>query len=136
MLIEDRYFDGLSYEEVRDLVFNVGTTESFGRGDPAAHELEGIAGTASRDCRCPVEFVLGGCPDHLARGRHQRLDRRDKIVGDRAADAAIGQFHDIFRRAIRDRAAFQDLAIHADIAELVDDHRQPTPIGICKHLAD
>jgi penicillin amidase len=27
--------DGLSYEEVRDLVFNVGTTESFGRGGDA-----------------------------------------------------------------------------------------------------
>jgi len=42
--------------------------------------------------------------------REQLLDGRDEIVGDGAADAAIGQLDDILRRAIGDGAALQDLA--------------------------
>ena len=57
--------------------------------------------------------------------RQDLVERRDEIVGDGAADAAIGQFDDVFLRAGVDAAALQDLAVDADIAELVDDDGQP-----------
>ena len=68
--------------------------------------------------------------------RHERLDRRDEIIGHGAADAAIGQFHDVFRRAIGDRAAFEDVAIDAHIAEFIDHHGQPFAAGVLHQVAD
>ena len=52
--------------------------------------------------------------------RQQRLDSRHEVIGHGAADAAIGQFDDVFRRAIGDRAALQDFAIHPQRAEFID----------------
>src|SRR5262249_10845277 len=54
----------------------------------------------------------------------QLLDGRQEIVGHGAADAAIGQLDDILVAAGRDAAAGDDLAINAEIAELVDHDRE------------
>ena len=67
--------------------------------------------------------------------RHQRLDRGDEIIGDGAADAAVGQFDDVFLGAVRQGAGAQNLAIHADIAEFVDDHRQPLALRVLQQVA-
>ena len=63
------------------------------------------------------------------------LQRRHEIVGDGAADAAVGQLDDRVLGAALDAAALQDLAVDADIAELVDDHREAAAVGILQHVA-
>ena len=65
----------------------------------------------------------------------QALQRRHEIVGDGAAEAAVGQLDDGVLRAALDAAALQDLAVDADIAELVDDHGEPPAAGILQHMA-
>jgi hypothetical protein len=47
--------------------------------------------------------------------RQQVFHRRDKVIGHRATDAAIGQFDDIFRRAIGNGAGLQNIAIHPSV---------------------
>ena len=66
----------------------------------------------------------------------QGLDGRHEIVGDRAADTAIGELDDIVFRARGDAAASQNLAIDADIAEFVDDQGQTTALCLLEQMAD
>src|SRR5262249_11997155 len=47
------------------------------------------------------------------------------IIGDRATDAAIRQFENVVVRAGNIAAAQQHIAVDAELAELVDDDRQP-----------
>ncbi|KAG5721817.1 hypothetical protein E4T56_gene9134, partial [Termitomyces sp. T112] len=68
--------------------------------------------------------------------RQQPFDRGNEIIGHRAADAAIGQFDDIFRRAIRYGAGLQNIAIHPQRAEFIDHHGQPAPPGMADQMAD
>ena len=56
--------------------------------------------------------------------RQQRLDGRHEVVGDGAADAAIGEFDDVLLGAALDAAVLKDVAVDPDIAELVDDERR------------
>ena len=55
---------------------------------------------------------------------------RQEIVGDRAAQAAIGQLDDVVVGASRVAAAEQQLAVDAELAELVDDDGEPPPGGM------
>ena len=68
----------------------------------------------------------------------QRLDRRQEIVGDGAADAAVGEFDDGEPSGPQalDAAAAQHVAVDADVAELVDDERQPPTLRRFQHVAD
>ena len=54
----------------------------------------------------------------------QRLDGRQEVVGDGAAQAAIGQLDDVVVAARRVAAAEQQFAVDAEFAELVDDDRE------------
>ena len=72
----------------------------------------------------------------LRRARQDQVERRHEIVGHGAADAAIGELDDVLLRAGLDAAAFEDLAVDADIAELVDDDRQPAAAGVLQDVAD
>ena len=65
----------------------------------------------------------------------QRVQGRHEIVGHRAADAAVGQFDDVFLRAAFDAAALDEGAVEADIAELVDEHGEPAAAGILQQVA-
>ena len=56
--------------------------------------------------------------------REQRLDRRREIIGDGAAQTAVGQFDDIFVGAIIDAAGAQNLAVDPDIAKFIDHQRE------------
>ena len=60
-----------------------------------------------------------------------RRQRRQKIVGDGAAQAAIGQLDDVVLGAGRVAAAEQQLAVDAELAELVDDDGQPVARRAC-----
>ena len=51
-----------------------------------------------------------------------------EFIGDGAAQTAVGQFDDVFLGTSGIAATFQDLAINADIAELVDNDGKP-PAG-------
>ena len=64
------------------------------------------------------------------------VERRHELVGDRAAQAAVGELDDVLLRAGGVAAAFEDLAVDADVAELVDDHREPAPVRVGQHVAD
>ncbi len=66
----------------------------------------------------------------------QRIHGGDEVVGDRAAEAAIGQLDDVGLVAGGDAAAAQDLGIDADIAELVDDDGEAAAAGILEQVAD
>ncbi len=58
----------------------------------------------------------------------QLLHGRDEIVGDGAADAAIGEFDDVVLGAGLRAAALQHVAVDAEIAEFVDDQRDPRAV--------
>jgi len=55
----------------------------------------------------------------------EALQRRHELVGDAAADAAIGQLDDVVLAATLNAAILQDLPVDPEIAELVDDQREP-----------
>jgi len=61
----------------------------------------------------------------------QTLEGRQKIVGDGAADAAIGELDDVVVLAALYPAAEQQLAVDAELAEFVDDERETPPAGAC-----
>ena len=66
----------------------------------------------------------------------QLRHRRDEIVGDGAADAAIGELDDVVLAAGFGAAALQHVAVDAEIAELVDDERDALAAGILQEVAD
>ena len=66
----------------------------------------------------------------------QLFHRRNEIVRDRAADAAIGEFDNVVRIAGIIAAIGQQAAIDADIAELVDDQRDPPAARILQEVTD
>ena len=68
--------------------------------------------------------------------RQDLVERRHEVVGHGAADAAIGQLDDVLLRAGLDAAALQDLAVDADVAELVDDDGEPPAAGVFQEVAD
>src|SRR5262249_12802100 len=68
------------------------------------------------------------------RAIEQAADRRHEVVGDGAAQAAIGQLDDAVLRTGFDAAALQDFAIDADVAEFVDDHREPATAGVLQDM--
>ena len=70
----------------------------------------------------------------FGRARQDLVERRHEIVGHGAADAAIGELDDVLLRAGLDAAALEDLAVDADVAELVDDDRQPPAAGVLEHM--
>ena len=72
----------------------------------------------------------------LRRARQDQVERRHEIVGHGAADAAIGELDDVLLRARLDAAALEDIAVDADVAELVDDDRQPAATGVFQDVAD
>ena len=61
--------------------------------------------------------------------RQQALHGRHEVVGDGAADAAVRQLDDIVLGAGRIAAAEQQLAVDADLAELVDDQCDAAAAG-------
>ena len=60
----------------------------------------------------------------------------DEVVGDSAADAAIGELDHVLGAAGLLTAIGKDLAIDADIAELIDDERQPLAPGAAIILSE
>ena len=66
----------------------------------------------------------------------QAHQRRHEIVGYGAADAAVRQLDDAVFGAAFDAAALQDVAVDADVAEFVDDHREAPSVGIFEDVAD
>ena len=59
-----------------------------------------------------------------------------EIVGDGAADAAVGELDDVVLGARLGAAALQDIAVDADVAEFVDDQREPAAAGMSEDMAD
>ena len=68
--------------------------------------------------------------------RQQLLHGRNEVVGHRAADAAIVEFDDVVLAAYLVAAALEHVAIHPEIAEFVDDQRNPLALGIGQHVPD
>ena len=66
----------------------------------------------------------------------QRGDRGNEIIGHRAADAAVGKLDDRVFRAGRVRTTPDEIAVDPDIAEFVDDEREPPPAGVGHEMAN
>ncbi len=116
-----------------------------GDGSAVDHCNDAVDGDARGDRR-PVERLhqrLGQgeprCFDQDVLGRiferQQALQGRHEIVRHGAADATVGQLDDAILAACLDAAALEDLAVDADIAELVDDHRQSAALRVLQDVA-
>ena len=68
--------------------------------------------------------------------RQNGVERRHEFVGNRAAQAPVGQFDDIFLRARIVAAAFEDFAVDTDIAEFVDDDGEAAALSVGDHVAN
>ena len=66
----------------------------------------------------------------------QLLDAWQEVICHGAADTAIGQFDDVFGAAAVCTTFLQHVAIHADIAEFIDDQGQTLAIGLHDDIAD
>ena len=80
-----------------------------------------------------------GFDDDMIRQRisgQEGLHGRHEIVGNGAADAAIGKLHDIAFLTGLVAAAEQQLAVDTDIAELVDDQRDAASCRLTKEVLD
>src|SRR5882724_6718674 len=64
----------------------------------------------------------------------QALECGNEIIRHGATDATVGQFDDALLRAIFDAAAFENIAVDADIAEFVDDHGEPPTACVFKQV--
>ena len=76
--------------------------------------------------------MWSGFGSRASRGRHGRR----KIVGDGAADAAVGELDDRLARAGLVGAALEQRAVDPDLAELVDDEREPPAARMAEDVAD
>ncbi|MNY04682.1 hypothetical protein D3C86_1373720 [compost metagenome] len=117
----------------------------FGEGSAIHHGHDGIHRHTALDGR-PLEGLHQGLRQGKARGLdedmlHLRLAAQNlfdgglEIIRHRTADAAIGQFDDVFFRAAFNTAAFQNFAIDTDLAEFIDDDRQPLAVKLFEKTA-
>ena len=83
----------------------------------------------------PLGVGTGPLIDRWLAGENE-IERGHELVRHRAAQAAVGELDDVLLRAGGVAAAFEDLAVDADVAELIDDHRQAAPAGVGKDVAD
>ena len=124
----------------------VGGDSAVGQRRAVDHRHHAVDGDAALDRR-PMERLHQRLGQREARGldddvldlrlaREDLVERRHEFVGHGAAQAAIGELDDVLLGAGGIAAAFEDLAVDADIAELVDDHREPAPVGVGEHVAD
>src|SRR6266511_4940751 len=68
--------------------------------------------------------------------RQDRIQRRDKVVSNRAAETAVGEFDDVLLRTRLLAARLENFPVNADSAELVHDHGQPPPICVGQDVPD
>ena len=81
----------------------------------------------------------GGLDDDvvgLGLAGEQRRDGGGEVVGHRAADAAVGELDDRVLRARCVGAAREQVAVDADVAELVDDQREAPSARMGEDMAD
>ena len=64
----------------------------------------------------------------------QAFQSRDEIIRHGATDAAVGKLDNVVFLAAFDAAALQDLAINADVAELIDDNGKPPSIRVFQNM--
>ena len=142
IVVVERRIGGALFGDARRIVGEAPLRHG-GRVDDRHHAVDGEPRAQLR----PVE----GLDQRLRQGEARRLDDdvvglrlareqsrhgRDEIVGDGAADAAVGEFDDRLARAGVVGAALQKLAVDADVAEFVDDQREPAAAGVGEDVAD
>ena len=66
----------------------------------------------------------------------QGLDGGHEVVRHRAAQAAVGEFDDALLGTRFDAAGAQDVAVDADVAELVDDEGETPTVGLLEQVPD
>ncbi|MNR09105.1 hypothetical protein D3C85_1252940 [compost metagenome] len=73
----------------------------------------------------------------VATACHQLAHHREELFLHGAAQAAVGQLIDAavgLFFAATDAALFEDFAVDAQLAKLVDDHRDAPPLGVVEHM--
>src|SRR6185436_6283035 len=141
VMVESGVCRALALERV-EICGNLAVSE----GCAIDHRHHAVDGDAAFD-RGPMEGLDQGLGQSKAgRFDHDVLDRwltrenliesRHKLVGHSAAQAAIGELDDVLLWAGGITAALENLAIDADITELVDNDGKPPPVGIGEHVAD
>ena len=117
-----------------------------GQGRAVDHRDHPVDGHPATDVR-PLKRLHQGFGQGQARGfdedvidrragRQNGFQGRLKIVGNGAANAAIGQFDDIFLGAGVDAAALKDLAVDADIAKFIDDDGEAPAARMGQQITD
>jgi hypothetical protein len=124
----------------------IGGDMSAGKGCAIDHGDDAIDGDA-RLYRRPMEGLNQGLRQREAgRFDHDMLDAwlarenqiecGDELVRHRAAQAPVGQLDDILFGAGGVAATFENFAVDADVAEFVDDHRDPSALRVSEQMAD
>ena len=117
-----------------------------GHGGGVHHRDHTVDGDPAFDLR-PVEGLdqrlgqgqAGGLDDDVLGRRgplQQGLHGGQEFLGHGAADAPVGQLDDVLLAASLDAAAGQNLPVDAQVPELVDNERQPPPVGGLSQVAD
>ncbi len=109
------------------------------RDDAVDRELCPESGPVERLDQRLRQREPGGLDDDvigLRLPREQRRNGGSEILGHGAADAAVGQLDDRLARTGLVGAALQQIAVDADIAELVDDQREAPSAGMAEDMAD
>ena len=117
----------------------IGGDAAVGERRAVDHDHDAVDGDAALDRR-PMERLhqrlrqrqAGGLDDDVldAFARQNGVERRHELVGDGAAQAAIGEFDDVLLRAGVIAAAFENFAVDADVAELVDDDGEAAALRV------
>ena len=68
--------------------------------------------------------------------RQDGVERRDEFIGDGAAQTTVRQLDDVLLGAGGIAAAFENVAVDADIAELIDDDGEPAALRVSDHVAN
>ena len=125
---------------------HVGGDASLGERRAVHHRNDAVHRDAAPDRR-PAERLhqrlgqreAGGFDHDVLDGgllRQDKVERRHEGVRHRATQAAIGELDDVVGRAGGVGAALEDVAVDADVAELVDDHGEAAALRVGEHVTD
>ena len=116
--------------------------DSFGVGD-RNHAIDRDAGSQIRPFERFQQRLwqreAGGFDQDMVgrmRPRQQRRDGRHEIIGDGAAQAAIGEFDDGVFWTIGVGAAFQNVAVDAEVAEFIDQYCEPAALRVLHQVTN
>ncbi len=114
-------------------------------GRPVDHNDDAVDGNAAFDCG-PMERLHERLWQRESRSfdddvfdalaRQDGVECRDEFIGDGTTEATVGEFDDVLLGAGGIAATFENVAVDADIAELVDDDGKSAALRVRHHVTN